>query len=661
MKAVKLAVLLVLVVSLLMGLSVSVLAESDELPSSVSMAEDASLSMPSSVPEESISHSPSVPILPEELPEDPPSTLPTEDGNDTDSGDVPELAEADTIASDADGTAGIAITPFASYDFIAPVLKGFTVLTPEVASPGVYRVEVDIVEEDTGVSGIYIYYSATLPDGNSRSESFSWGASSWDTETGQLIINPLMAGKHTLEIPVSQTVGALTYQLSSVHISDGNRNSSVYNLNSAKTALVPGYGSSGYGDESIAIPCNPQLVVTTSGASADYTAPVLTSFTVLTPEVASPGVYRVEVDIVEEDTGVSGISIFYSATLPDGNSRSESFHWNASSWDTETGQQISNPLMTGKHTLEIPVSQTVGALTYQLSSVHISDGNRNSNVYNLSAAKTALVPGYGSSGYGDQSISIPCNPQLVVIGEIDIAFYASTNNPHLLQKIQDMPTGTVAVLDYSNSSTLTADMFAAIAGQDKTLILQDNNMQWVFNGLDIDPTKCKDINLHVSTFVTQAANLGFDSENTVLELRFPDNGELPGLAMVRIYSEYLLTKYRTSGNQLFVTYYKDGKPASEPAPVVLEGDNYATFQLSHNSTFIISATTPAIENLPVPENPVPGNPALESPNTVTSIAQTTTASPQTGDSGNVGALLLVAMLSAISLGVLYLQRKRFGY
>lgn len=185
-----------------------------------------------------------------------------------------------------------------------------------------------------------------------------------------------------------------------------------------------------------------------------------------------------------------------------------------------------------------------------------------------------------------------CQGDFRVRNDSNVTVYATTHDSSLADKLNAMEEGCAAVVDYTYSSVASADAFRAIAGKNKRIIFVKDAFQWVFDGLLIAPEKCKNIDLNVIMKVVPATNLGFWNEQDVLRLDFAPNGELPGRVDFRVYTEYILAKYGTGTKEFFVTLFQYGQPAAPSAVASIAKDQYTTFQMTHNSTYILSATKP---------------------------------------------------------------------
>lgn len=171
-----------------------------------------------------------------------------------------------------------------------------------------------------------------------------------------------------------------------------------------------------------------------------------------------------------------------------------------------------------------------------------------------------------------------------------VEFLIDGNNPSLLSKLKDLPNGKTAIINYAYGyPTVPKSVFESIAGMNKTIVLENSGIQWVFDGKDITKERCKDIDINTSVYTTSGVPYG--STEDVVVMVFPNNGKLPGKATMRIQSDYAEHLYQIKGKLYLI--YVNGEEQTviqcEPKP---ETDGYLCFPIEHNSTYILSPNLP---------------------------------------------------------------------
>ncbi len=193
----------------------------------------------------------------------------------------------------------------------------------------------------------------------------------------------------------------------------------------------------------------------------------------------------------------------------------------------------------------------------------------------------------------EDDLLLPQEWSFKVINDPD-AIVSNTENPNLAQQLKDQPEGSKAMIAYESNPHISADVFEAIKGQNKELVLEGDGVQWVFNGKDVDSPKSLDLNVEIDKIdYTNSANrqelqqkMG---DQNALVLTFPNNGKLPGKALIRMKMDYAFRRYLGEKN-LYVYYYNSVNKKMElvAANIDLRADGWIEFTIDHNSDFVIT-------------------------------------------------------------------------
>jgi len=151
------------------------------------------------------------------------------------------------------------------------------------------------------------------------------------------------------------------------------------------------------------------------------------------------------------------------------------------------------------------------------------------------------------------------------------------------------------IIDGNEETTVPKDTFEIIAGNDDMdLVIQGTDIQWTFHGSDVDPGKCKDIDVTTNIHKEKGEDMGFADDSQVLVIDFADNGELPGEAEIQVINDYISEEI-ASGTEQFKLSYVDGEQITpEDSGVTIDGGNTAIFRINHNSRFVLSAAMRSI-------------------------------------------------------------------
>lgn len=206
----------------------------------------------------------------------------------------------------------------------------------------------------------------------------------------------------------------------------------------------------------------------------------------------------------------------------------------------------------------------------------------------------------------------------------------STTNSDLAGLIRDASIGSTIHIDYSGNTTLSKSVFDAIKGKNKTIRLYGGNgVEWIFNGTSITgDTK----SIQLSSSVEMLPNSSKPTAGGIAKIvngipsivvTFPNNGQLPGPATVRVPISAAMRSYLGT-NTLNVYYYDEvgGRFALIRESVPIGSDGYAQFTISHCSTYVLTAR--AIQS---------GSPATQTSDATTKTSRIvrTKRAPKTGE------------------------------
>ena len=163
----------------------------------------------------------------------------------------------------------------------------------------------------------------------------------------------------------------------------------------------------------------------------------------------------------------------------------------------------------------------------------------------------------------------------------------------MLQKIHDAKDDAVIAIDATGNPVVQKYIFEEIKGTNKTIHIESNGIEWIFNGKDIE--NVKDINTSIAVWYDyNYDNLESGYLEKALILSFAENGQLPGMATVRIKLDYKLREY--IGEEVYVYYYDkdDDKMFTDILgdSIVLNDNGWFEFKISHNSDYILTNKKP---------------------------------------------------------------------
>lgn len=450
-----------------------------------------------------------------------------------------------------------------SGDLARPLINSILVKTPVVEKPGVLQLELDVT-----CSSPFSYAQVNFSK-NDSADNFV-----------HFVYNATRVGENGLvfEIPIEQVRHLGEWYVCELYLYDTEGRCGHYHAYNGH--LADFYNPAAQYD---------MVTFTVTGEMGDETKPVINAIRVLNNEgiVEKPGILKVEFDIVEEGTGVTGMEVYY-----------ERIDCNEIDFASRTiyqlyakGHDLYNfadayfdaPLKTGKHIFEIPVFSTKPAGKYMVTVRFLEDAAQN------------------------QYQNFDVDAEFTVTDEFNYVFEYGITNQGLLSAIQAMQEGEVGRILLSNNkedNILTKEMLDAIAGQKKTLVCYKDGYQWIFEGKKINAKKTKDLNLTMRIAIISGENLS--SGKQAVCLSFENNGDLPGPVQFRFKTafvkeffgkEHLLHLFHVeapeSGHETDIDYehsdYKEIPHKDVNFKVVMEEkDAWCYVNLHHNSKYVVS-------------------------------------------------------------------------
>ena len=260
-------------------------------------------------------------------------------------------------------------------------------------------------------------------------------------------------------------------------------------------------------------------------------------------------------------------------------------------YDEEIREWVDLPQGTLMGTLYLDQYQYPG--TYELVRVSLNDRAGNSQTYYRDIEDYQIDWGHKE---------LPIESSFTVIndgGSYEIT--TNTANPNLADDIKKIyspaegePPARIGI-NYETGSKVPATVFEAVYGENKELVFEGGSIQWVFNGKDIKEDKLKEIDLNVKVnnldrFYEGNANEIKDQVNNkpTYVLSFPNNGELPGKATIRLKVDYEFVRHL--GREDLSIYYFDqvnNKLQLVKKNVNVSSDGFIEFEIYHNSDFLI--------------------------------------------------------------------------
>lgn len=177
----------------------------------------------------------------------------------------------------------------------------------------------------------------------------------------------------------------------------------------------------------------------------------------------------------------------------------------------------------------------------------------------------------------------------------------STISNKLLDKINKASDNATISIDCTSDPIIKKEVFDAIKGTNKTISIETNGIQWIFNGKNIIQ-ETKDINVSsnigvINTTDNKILNIIF-KKTSLINISFYSNGLLPGIAKIRVKADYTFRNIVGTKN-LFVFYLdkSNNKVRYISKLLNMTEDGYYEFFIAHNSEYLITSEEPKVEHI----------------------------------------------------------------
>ena len=435
-------------------------------------------------------------------------------------------------------TKAITITHSLTTDVTSPQIKSLIINNAnnvDLSTDGM-DFSVDLVENGIGVSNIWFRFQ----NDEGKDYNVAWGTNYIRPDGTEL-----HTGNYKLKTGSENMFRTGTYTLVSVTIEDFDSNYTEYNSDSTNWNKFT------------------QKMVVTKAAYVESKAPTISKIVFKDTIIKTPDLLEVPMTITSDQYGVDWIDI----TLVNDKGELHTLIWYSK-----------QPIYSGTYTIKFSVDPYWGEGTFHILSIGISS------------------PSGEGSGYYDSllnDIDGFVDAKITVTSAFDMVYYGATANVKAaVNAINAMKEGQTAVLDYRYYNKADISIFQAIAGKNKTVVFENQDVQWVFNGKDVALNKCKTIDLNVDIYKRKGSDFGYSNDDYILLMNYARNGVLPGAVDMRINNAYLKEKFKVTSD-LILSYYSTAAEVLDTEVDCAE-DGYAEYNISHNSSYILSDKMPSL-------------------------------------------------------------------
>lgn len=450
----------------------------------------------------------------------------------------------------------ITVTNKLSEDVTPPTLQSFSIASDSMDAPAGNEIVAEATDDISGVDYIDVAYYNEVAD---------------KTIYGHCAYNGIYDGIYTRSVQYNdgkyhgfivtyQDTKAGVYTLSSITVSDKAGNRRTY---SAEKEPLPAFIAT-------------RTITVTNKFSDDTQAPVIQDVSLSTTELTVPGSISATATIVDDFSGPQYLDLsFFNKTY----SKYINIHFEKAYYEDGAIKTSED----GNFRKTIYLNQYTRPGEYVLIHAGVRDNAGNRAVYDPDDPSSPLYEMF--KGWSIIVHNAGAGATLV----------ASTNTQNLAERIKEQPFEAAILIDYSNNSVVKGDVFDAIKGTNKTLILESSGAQWIFEGKNITgESKDIDLDVKVQTLDEKAEVDNIENiittigEQPAVVLTFPENGTLPGSAKIRIKADARMIKYL--GQDGLYAYYMDnatGKMVQVAEKLSVTTDSFIEFDITHCSNYII--------------------------------------------------------------------------
>lgn len=251
-------------------------------------------------------------------------------------------------------------------------------------------------------------------------------------------------------------------------------------------------------------------------------------------------------------------------------------------YDSTNNSMFSTYLKDIKQDTSIIIPSTAKVGDYTLKTVTITFDSYVGETNTIIIDKDSIADSYKS--IFDQKLSI------VEDKDAGLYFIAEELYQNSYEKIKSAKDNTVITINANVKSVIPAELFDAIKESPKQVVIEYGKNQWVFNGVDIESSKPVDVSMKFYDASKLESNESIKKVigDKAVVLEFPENGELPGKALIRIKDEEVFNKLE--GKVYYIYHIDENENVLNKVAIEVQksSDGYIEFYINHNSKYVIT-------------------------------------------------------------------------
>lgn len=166
------------------------------------------------------------------------------------------------------------------------------------------------------------------------------------------------------------------------------------------------------------------------------------------------------------------------------------------------------------------------------------------------------------------------------------SFNSEDYNGRVKEEITALDDDAIITINANNFSIIYKEIFELIKDTNKTLVINYQNIRWVFNGKDIKNPKTIEVSVKLGKLGDDIKISDDNIKDNAILLEFNNNGELPGKALIKIDSNDVLEYF--DSEVMYVYYYNEDGTILKVAMEIKKNNGFFEFYINHNSKYILT-------------------------------------------------------------------------
>lgn len=157
-----------------------------------------------------------------------------------------------------------------------------------------------------------------------------------------------------------------------------------------------------------------------------------------------------------------------------------------------------------------------------------------------------------------------------------------------IKDITESGEKTEITINATGNAIISKEIFKAIKGTNKNLIIKYNDNEFTFNGKDITDIKDIDAKITISC-ISDDETFDIINNNGYI-IKFANNGKLPGKATIRLKTTEEMHDF-FGNNKIYLYYYDEtSQKFTLISKNITSNNGYYEFTINHNSKYILTDT-----------------------------------------------------------------------